>query len=154
MSRSKTLVVLLLCVCLILVGCSSSSVDSKGNPEVSAQQVQQEEKELTSQEPSSSAASVGEGKSSQKSREPGVRASDTVPEATTAEAPQTTMALEDTEMDRLRQNGPTRAERKRRRYRKAAPINVSRKHVPGDNGAPVFADPIETVPVDPQEGQT
>lgn len=62
------------------------------------------------------------------------------------------MALE-SEMDRLRQNGPTRAQRKRRRYRSKAPTVVKRKAVLGDNGAPVFADPVETVPVDAQEGE-
>lgn len=59
---------------------------------------------------------------------------------------QTAMVL-DPEMDRLRQNGPTRVQRQNRRYRMEVPVAPVVPSSDG-NGAPVFAEEIETLDVD------
>lgn len=59
---------------------------------------------------------------------------------------QTTM-VSDPSLDRLLQNGPTAAQRKRRRYSEKV-VRKPQRHKGSDgNGAPVFADEVETVDV-------
>lgn len=135
---------------LLLAGCGQDEPDVKnGDGSTTVVSTTAPEPGATPGDPTSGGnAGAGSGGSTASTAPPGTRPG-TSPVADDARTPgkQTTMTIDSSEMDRLRQNGPTAEQRKNRRYRDkvtSKPVIASKD----GNGAPVFADDIEKVQTD------